>query len=340
GGEAFVRPALVRGDPARRQHQQLARIGRDGSGASARVLGEPEAGRQRAIGAAELACVPHEMTQRLRRSAQEAPPGRNGERGGRTTQVEQQVERPRKAPPGEVRPSGEGLARRRALDLAQAGRGAKQIARGGITEHVEVVSLAQDVRKRPRGEHGFAEVGWRDEEDGVHQRLALGARRVNAKSTNAAPLRGAAENAKWWPMSGPCRLNRTLIEVSGPDARDFLNNLLTQNLDRLDGAQLAYGALLMPQGKILADMLIWRTDQGVVLEADPEHADELERRLGMYRLRAQAKIERSARQGVLWSPHPFDGAHADPRLADLGYRRLGAPSEAPSGDSAYDALRL
>jgi len=141
-------------------------------------------------------------------------------------------------------------------------------------------------------------------------------------------------------MSGPYRLNRTLIEVSGPDARDFLNNLLTQNLDRLDGAQLAYGALLTPQGKILADMLIWRTDEGVVLEADPEHADELERRLGMYRLRAQAKIERSARQGVLWSPHPFDGAHADPRLADLGYRRLGAPSEAPSGDSAYDALRL
>ncbi len=139
-------------------------------------------------------------------------------------------------------------------------------------------------------------------------------------------------------MTAPARLNRALIRVAGPDARGFLNNLLTQSLDGLDSAGALYSALLTPQGKVLADMLIWRDADSVVLELDPARADDIRRRLTMYKLRANVSVERDAR-GVLWSVQAFDGARPDPRLPALGWRKLSNESAA-NGDDAYDALRL
>ena len=65
--------------------------------------------------------------------------------------------------------------------------------------------------------------------------------------------RGVAENCTGGQvvaMSPWIALRRTLLEVSGLDARAFLQNILTQNLDRLDDG-VAYSALLSPQGKVI-----------------------------------------------------------------------------------------
>ena len=55
-------------------------------------------------------------------------------------------------------------------------------------------------------------------------------------------------------MTRPGRVERSLIAVTGPDARPFLQNVLTQDLDKLDDAGVVYAALLSPQGKVCADM--------------------------------------------------------------------------------------
>ena len=154
-------------------------------------------------------------------------------------------------------------------------------------------------------------------------------------SGGLAAKRGAAQVGA---MSAPARLNRALIRVAGPDARAFLDNLLTQSLSGLDAAGVLYGALLTPQGKVLADMAIWADDDGVVLDLDPARADDIRRRLTMYKLRANVSIEADTRS-VLWSTQDFDGACADPRLAALGWRKLSGES-ATSGDDTYDAHRL
>lgn len=150
-----------------------------------------------------------------------------------------------------------------------------------------------------------------------------------------AACRGAAQMGA---MTAPARLHRALIRVAGPDARGFLNNLLTQSLDNLDAAGVLYGALLTPQGKVLADMAIWAEADAVVLELDPSAAEAIQRRLAMYKLRANVKLEADARS-VLWSTQPFEGALADPRLAALGWRKLSDVSD-ESGDAAYEAHRL
>lgn len=139
----------------------------------------------------------------------------------------------------------------------------------------------------------------------------------------------------------PARLPRTLIRVSGPDARGFLNNVLTQNLDRLDDAGVLYGALLSPQGKLIADMLIWADAEGVILEADPTHGADLLRRLSMYKLRANATLEDiSATHDALWSADAFDSSPPDPRLAALGYRAIAHHAEHEDATTAYNAHRI
>ncbi len=136
------------------------------------------------------------------------------------------------------------------------------------------------------------------------------------------------------------RLNRTLIRVTGADARPFLQNLLTQDLDRLSQAGVLYGALLSPQGKIIADMMIWdAADGGVLLDIDARRGDDVMRRLSMYRLRAQVALEEvSDQHDVLVCETAFDGAQPDPRLPAIGWRAVtakGAGADGPNAASAY-----
>ena len=148
-------------------------------------------------------------------------------------------------------------------------------------------------------------------------------------------------------MAEQFRLDRALIRVSGPDALDFLQGLLTQDLSRLDGSKLGYGALLNPQGKVILDMLIWPAgDGGVILEVDPANGADLMRRLTLYKLRARVQLEDvSSSRTLVWSASSFADAVTDPRLPDggLGFRAI-APkaraAELADGASAYEARRI
>lgn len=139
-------------------------------------------------------------------------------------------------------------------------------------------------------------------------------------------------------------LSRALIRVSGPDARTFLNGVLAQSVDKLADAPL-YAALLSPQGKIIADMTLWPdADGALMIEADPGRADDLFRRLSMYKLRAQATLARVDDQyDVLFSANAFNGAAPDPRMPDgaLGWRKIALKQAALSdGGAEHERLRL
>ncbi len=49
---------------------------------------------------------------------------------------------------------------------------------------------------------------------------------------------------------------RGVVKVAGEDARKFLNGLLTADIEKVTPQHAAYAALLTPQGKILADMIV------------------------------------------------------------------------------------
>lgn len=143
------------------------------------------------------------------------------------------------------------------------------------------------------------------------------------------------------PMTDPiARLDsRSLIRISGPDARDFLHNLLTQNVETLADGDLRFGALLSPPGRLLFDLFVWGEDGAVVLEVAAERRDALMQRLSLYRLRAKVEIESDDRPVFGCWPGVAEGFVVDPRAPGLGGRALGErPATATEAD--WEAHRL
>jgi len=137
--------------------------------------------------------------------------------------------------------------------------------------------------------------------------------------------------------------DRALVRVSGPDSRGFLQGLLTQDVEGLEAGALRYGALLTPQGRLLVDVFLLGTEDGVVIDVDAGRRDDLIRRLTLYRLRAKAQIvaDDGAVEVCIGAAPEGEGWMADPRLAAMGWRRYGASDPATDGDrEAWDAHRI
>src|SRR6202022_2069287 len=154
--------------------------------------------------------------------------------------------------------------------------------------------------------------------------------------------------------------DRGVVKVSGEDARNFLNGLLTTDVALLRPGLGRFGALLTPQGKIIVDFLITEAPSGhgggFLIDCPRALAQSLADKLGFYKLRAKVSVENlSDSLGVLaaWDGDPVvkpDLTFADPRNAALGWRTL-VPAELKQkvadligadlvDSSAYDAHRI
>ena len=88
-----------------------------------------------------------------------------------------------------------------------------------------------------------------------------------------------------------CALERRgILRVTGPDAPGFLDNLLTRDLDDVTPDKAGYAALLTPQGKIIATMIVHRDADGFLLDVARRDSEALLKRLQIYRLRAKVEI--------------------------------------------------
>ena len=133
--------------------------------------------------------------------------------------------------------------------------------------------------------------------------------------------------------------SRALIAVTGPEARPFLHNLLTQDVETLGENELRFGALLSPPGRLLFDLFILGQADGVLLDVAAARREALIQRLSMYRLRAQVQVAADDRPVFAAWPDAPDGFMIDPRTPLMGGRRNGeATPDAAEAD--YDAHRL
>lgn len=85
--------------------------------------------------------------------------------------------------------------------------------------------------------------------------------------------------------------HRSLLSLRGPDTIALLERLVTNATTDWEEGETRYGALLTPQGKVIADYLALRTEDGVWLDVSNEHIADLAKRLKMFRLRSDVEIE-------------------------------------------------
>jgi folate-binding protein YgfZ len=148
--------------------------------------------------------------------------------------------------------------------------------------------------------------------------------------------------------------NRAVIALSGVETRDFLQGLITNDMDACGEGRAIYAALLTPQGKILFDFFV--VPNGAtrwLIDCSASRVGDLIKRLILYRLRA--KLDIAARPDLAVAAQWNDGdtmasqtdaiLYPDPRLRELGFRGIGsktvlgeATRNMAPGD--YDAHRL
>ncbi|CAN5145703.1 folate-binding protein YgfZ [soil metagenome] len=134
--------------------------------------------------------------------------------------------------------------------------------------------------------------------------------------------------------------SRALIRVSGVDAKPFLHNLLTQDVETLADGQIRFGALLSPPGRLLFDLFLIGDGAAVLLDVAADRREALMQRLSMYRLRAQVEIAADERLIFASWPDVAEGFTADPRTPLLGGRRYSHSAAATATEADYDAHRL
>jgi len=177
---------------------------------------------------------------------------------------------------------------------------------------------------------------------------------------NNPNLTAAIQGKSWVDLK-----SRSVIMVSGAEAREFLQGLISSDIEKLAPGQAIYGALLTPQGKFLHEFFVAEREGQLLLDCEKDRRDDLLRRLTMYKLRADVELADGAEAYTvvaLMGDHNLgtvEGAaqelgtgvaFVDPRLAALGGRAILPTNDADqiligagftqAEFNAYDRLRL
>lgn len=130
--------------------------------------------------------------------------------------------------------------------------------------------------------------------------------------------------------------DRGLIHITGPDARDFLQGLVSQDMHRVDGERAVYSAFLSPQGKFLYDFFVCELNDGLLIDCEGARRSDFFKRLSMYKLRSAVELtDVTADYQVYGLLDALDFSergqakalgdgvvYADPRLLDMGCRAV------------------
>jgi len=81
------------------------------------------------------------------------------------------------------------------------------------------------------------------------------------------------------------------IRVTGPDALEFLQGQLTNDLKRLDAEPEILAAWCNPKGRVIWFGTVWPIESGFGLSAATETAEDIVKRMGIFRFRSKVDFE-------------------------------------------------
>lgn len=123
--------------------------------------------------------------------------------------------------------------------------------------------------------------------------------------------------------------NRGLITISGPDRFDFLQGLITNDLEKLTPESLIYSCLLTPQGKFLFDFFVSKDSDHIYLDCEGgQRAVSLAQSLTKYMLRSDVAFDVKPDHPVFTVFGSQEGI-PDPRHASMGNRSFEEPETIP-----------
>ena len=93
--------------------------------------------------------------------------------------------------------------------------------------------------------------------------------------------------------------DRGILFVNGLDAKEFLQNLVTNDINKVDNSNSCFASLLTPQGKFLFDFLIVKHKNGYFIDCEKKQADNLFKKFNIYKLRSKVEIMNLSNEFVI-----------------------------------------
>ena len=84
--------------------------------------------------------------------------------------------------------------------------------------------------------------------------------------------------------------DRGILYINGSDTSVFLQNIITNNINKINETQSCFSSLLTPQGKYLFDFLLIKHKNGYFIDCEKKQIDELFKQLNIYKLRSKVEI--------------------------------------------------
>ena len=136
--------------------------------------------------------------------------------------------------------------------------------------------------------------------------------------------------------------DRAILYINGEDTKEFLQNLISNDINKVSNVNSCFSSLLTPQGKFLYEFIIVKHKSGYILDCEKPQAEELFKQLFLYKLRSKVEILNLSNEFVVaaFSHKKFlsfdeakdqpgytikyreDPIFLDPRNKDLGARLI------------------
>jgi len=84
--------------------------------------------------------------------------------------------------------------------------------------------------------------------------------------------------------------DRSVLYINGQDAKDFLQNLISNDINKVTDNSSCFASILTPQGKYLYEFIIVKYKRGYLIECEKKITNELITRLTLYKLRSKVEI--------------------------------------------------
>ena len=84
--------------------------------------------------------------------------------------------------------------------------------------------------------------------------------------------------------------DRAILYVNGENAKEFLQNLISNDVNKVSDISSCFTSLLSPQGKFLFEFIIIKHKSGYILDCEKSQVDGLFKQLNVYKLRSKVEI--------------------------------------------------
>ena len=84
--------------------------------------------------------------------------------------------------------------------------------------------------------------------------------------------------------------DRAIIYINGEDTKNFLQNLISNDINKVTDNSSCFASLLTPQGKFLYEFIVIKHKTGYFIDCEKSQSEEIFKQLSLYKIRSKVEI--------------------------------------------------